>query len=73
MDSGDYYWALRRDYKRDPFPHSQLGTRQIIRSFGPLGSWQHHPGRDLRLVSLLRAHGSLPGSKDAQPLVAKPC
>ena len=28
MDYGDYYWGLYRDYYRDPFPHSLLGTRE---------------------------------------------
>ena len=27
----DYYWGLYRDYNRDPFPHSLLSIRQIMR------------------------------------------
>ena len=36
MDYGDYYWGLFRDYKRDPFLHSLLSTRQF-RVFRGLG------------------------------------
>ena len=29
MGYGDYYWGLRRDYYRDPFPHSLLSTMEM--------------------------------------------
>ena len=29
MDCGGHYWGLYRDCKRDPYPHSQLRTRQF--------------------------------------------
>ena len=28
MGYGDYYWGLKRDYYRDPFPPSLLSTRE---------------------------------------------
>ena len=28
MGYRDYYWGLCRDYRKDPFPHSLLRTRQ---------------------------------------------
>ena len=45
MDYGDYYWRLYRDYCTDPFPHSELSTRERKLS-------AHPPKRPESLVDL---------------------